>query len=89
MAAFGSGEVSLSAATATKIVDAAEFDRRVIAHGDTVRVAFTSGSASTGAKISDLSPTNTVAVFALPAGQELWVYSSSPSIISYLVTNTA
>lgn len=88
MAAFSSGEVTPAAATATKIVDAEAFDRRVYLYGDAVRVAFTSASVSTGAKLGSSALGSPA--FALPAGQELWVYhSSGGTTVGYLVTNTA
>ena len=89
MAAFVSKQQSISAASATKIVDAADFDRRVVLSG-TVHFAFTSGDAPTGITTNETQPSNAaIAVFALPADEELWVYSSGATSISVLVTTTA
>lgn len=94
MAAFTSGEQSVSASTATKIVDAEDFDRRVIlydASGGT-RVAFTSAAAPNGAKVALLSLSGQGGLacqFALPADEELWVYNSSAAAVHYLVSTTA
>ena len=88
MAAFVSGEVTLSAATATKIVDAEDFDRDVLLYGDAVRVAFTSASVSTGAHLSGTSlPVG--AMVRLPADAELWAYHNGGTQVGYFVTNTA
>lgn len=87
MAAFASGEISLPAATVTKVVDAADFDRRVHLYGDSVRVAFTNASVSTGARTSG-STLPSVAV-ALPADEELWAYHTSGATFGYFVTTVA
>lgn len=90
MAAFVSARQSISNASATKIVDADEFDRRVYIKDQAsgMRVAFTSASASTGAVISSLSASGTPAVFVVPADEELWVYQSTgnPADVDFLVT---
>jgi hypothetical protein len=88
MAVFVSGEVTLSAATATKIVDAADFDRRVHLYGDAVRVAFTSAAVSTGARLTESTLPNGVAV-VLPADEELWAYHSTGGSVGFFVTTTA
>jgi hypothetical protein len=88
MAAFASAEVTLTAATATKLVDAADFDRRVHLYGDAVRVAFTSGTVSTGARLGggDLM---TGTSLVLPADEELWAYHSSGGPAGFFVTTVA
>lgn len=94
MAAFVSGEQTISAATATKIVDAESFDRRVYVHDSSVgslRVAFTSGAAPTGLHSAVIAPAGggggtNAANFVLPADQELWVYSASSVTVQFLVT---
>lgn len=89
MTAFGSGVVSLPAATATKVADAEEFNRAVVLSGS-VHFAFTSASASTGIQTNETQPSNaSVASFVLPADQELWAYSSGATSVSYLITATA
>lgn len=88
MAAFASGEVSLSAATATQIVDAAEFDRRVHLYGDAVHVAFVEGDAASGARLGGSTLVGGTS-FALPAGQELWAYHSSGGTVGFIATNAA
>jgi len=88
MAAFVSVESSLSAATATKLVDAADFDRRVRIYGDAVRVAFTSAVVSAGARISGSDLVGSVSI-VLPADEELWAYHASGTTVGYLVTTTA
>jgi len=54
MAAFASARQSISNATATKIVDAADFDRSAYVKDQAsgMRVAFTSAAVSTGAALS-------------------------------------
>ncbi len=94
MAAFTSGDTTISASTAPKIVDAEDFDRRVILYDGTggTRVAFTSGTASTGAKITSLALNgqgSLAAEFVIPADEELWVYNSSSASVQYLVTTAA
>lgn len=89
MAAFGSGTVSVPATSATKVVDAEAFDRMVVLNG-TVHFAFTSGSAPSGMQTNETQPSNApIASFALPADQELWVYSSGATTVTYLVTTVA
>jgi hypothetical protein len=86
---FVSKTVSLSASTATRVVDASEFSRRVLVGGDTVRVAYTSADASTGAKLNDLRSGSAYDIsFVLPAGQELYAYSSGAATVSVLTTGT-
>lgn len=97
MSAFVSAEQSISAASATKIVDAEEFDRRVYLYDGnvgTLRIAYTSGTASSGLHATVIAPAGGggatgSAVFVLPADQELWVYSSSAVTVQFLVTTTA
>jgi hypothetical protein len=91
MAAFSSAETSVATATAVKVADTDDFQRRVYLSDNTgsFRVAFTSGSASAGAFVNKLSGFSSGAVdFPLPAGQELWVYQASGStqVINVLVT---
>lgn len=91
MAAFTSSEVTVPTATATKVADADDFVRRVFTSDSSgsFRMAFTSGTASTGAFVNKLSPASSGAVdFPLPAGQELWVYQASGAsqTINVLVT---
>ena len=87
MAAFVSQEVSLVAATATKIVDSENFDRDVRVYGDAVRVAFASAAVATGARVSGASLPDSVS-FILPADEELWAYHGSGSTVGFLATNT-
>jgi hypothetical protein len=90
MAAFVSSRQSIPNATATKIVDADDFDRRVYVNGTGTifRVAFTSATASTGAALGSLAGSNEPAVFVLPADEELWVYQNTgnPADVDFLVT---
>jgi hypothetical protein len=91
MAAFTSAEVSVATATPVKVADSDDFARRVYTSDNTAafRLAFSSGTASTGAFVSKLSGFNSGAVdFLLPAGQELWVFQASGSTqtINVLVT---
>lgn len=86
MAAFVSEEISLSAATATKIVDSESFDRVVTAYGDAVRLAYTSGTVSTGARLSG-SELHGGTSFVLPANQELWAYHSGGTTVGFLTSN--
>lgn len=91
MAAFSSAEVSVATATAIKVADADDFERRVFTSDNSgaFRVAFTSADAPTGAFVNKLSPASSGAInFSLPSGQELWVYQASGStqIINLLVT---
>lgn len=88
MASFSSAEVTLSAASATKLVDAADFDRRVHVYGDAVRVAFTSASVPSGAKLSGSGLPSGASV-VLPAGEELWAYHSATTTVGYLVTTVS
>lgn len=89
MAAFLSDEVSVATATATKVVDAEVFTRRVFIADNTgnSRVAFTSADAPTGAVLIRLANSGALD-FPLPAGQELWVYQASgaPTNVNLLVT---
>lgn len=85
MAAFVSAEVPLAASTATKLVDAQEFDRRVLVYGDAVRVAFTEGTASSGARLSGSALPGGV-FFVLAAHEELWAYNSSTGVVGYLTS---
>jgi hypothetical protein len=94
MASFVSAAQSIPNATATKIVDQADFDRMVtINASSSVHVAFTSGTASTGAFAAKLAMSTSIdtAQFVLPADEELWVHQSSgnPITISFLVTAIA
>lgn len=94
MASFVSAEQSIPNATATKIVDAADFDRAVAFNGSgQMRIAFTSGAVTTGAvaTLLALSVSINAVQFVLPADEELWVYQSSgnPANVSYLVTSIA
>lgn len=90
MPAFVSADQSIPNTTATKIVDAADFDRHVTLNASSsVHVAFTSGTASTGATAAKLATSASVdtSQFTLPADEELWVYQASGGsiTISYLV----
>lgn len=94
MAAFISGDTTISASTATKIVDAEDFDRRVILYDGTggTRVAFTSAAVSTGARITSLGLSgqgSLAAEFVIPADEELWVYNTAAAAVQYLVTTAA
>ena len=90
MAAFVSARQSIANTTATKIVDSADFDRTVYVKDQAsgMRVAFTSAASSTGAVLSSLSASGTLAVFVLPADEELWVYQNTgnPADVDFLVT---
>jgi hypothetical protein len=94
MAAFVSKEQSIPNASATKIVDSADFDRTVVFNGSgQMRIAFTSSSVTTGAVAGGLALSVSINAmqFVLPAHEELWVYQSSgnPATVSYLVTPIA
>lgn len=84
MTAFVSAEVTLPASTPVKLVDAEEFDRRAVVYGDAVRVAFTSGTVSTGSRLSGSSLPDGVSL-TLPANQELWAYHSTGGPAGFLV----
>jgi hypothetical protein len=90
MAAFISSRQSIPNATATKIVDADDFDRMAYVKDQAggMRVAFTSAAVSTGAALSSLAGSNEPAMFVLPADEELWVYQSTgnPADVDFLVT---
>ena len=94
MPSFISAEQSIPTATATRIVDAADFDRAVTLNGSNqMRFAFTSADAPTGstsARLALATSLDTVQ-FVLPADEELWVYHtagfSTPA--SYLITSIA
>lgn len=86
MTAFVSTEITVANTTAVKAVDSEAFNRLVTIHDPAggLRVAFTSASASTGMKVARMIPSTTqaVATFALPAGQELWVWQDSGNTAS-------
>lgn len=90
MAAFVSARQSIPNSTATKIVDAADFDRTAYVNGvsGAFRVAFTNVGASTGAATTSLAGSGYPAVFVLPADEELWVYQTTgnPADVDFLVT---
>lgn len=92
MAAFSSKVTTLAAVTATKVVDAADFDHMVFVNGSgNVRIAFSGSDAPTGVAVPSLALSTSVnaATFALPADEELWAYSSSADSISVFVTAIA
>ena len=90
MTAFVSGTPTVPASVATRIVEAADFNRTVLLTelvGGT-RVAFTEALAPFGAQIGSLRIGSGVAAqFVLPADEELWVHpGGSPATVSVFVT---
>lgn len=87
MSIFYGGEVSVSANTATKLVDSAEVDRQVtfLPGSGALYWGFTSGEVTgrTGGYAATLPG------LVLPAGKELWGFSASAVLVQLLVTAIA
>ena len=82
MATFTSGTIAVANATAVKLLDSADVDRQVRLYnpgGNQLRLAFTSGSASTGVSFQGLDNNNSAGGLVVPADEELWTYQSSGS----------
>jgi hypothetical protein len=71
MATFYSGDVSLPASSATKLIDADEVDRMVYLGASPSTLGFS--SAEVTGRTNGFNPGSP---FVLPAGKELWVFNS-------------
>lgn len=90
MAAFISTALALASSTATRVVEAEPFPRRIylkITTGGEPRVAFTESDAPTGAVLSVLALNQSaVTTFVVPACEEIWLYGDSSATVQLLVT---
>jgi hypothetical protein len=96
MAAFVSTQISVANATAVKVLDSAEMDRKArfanaSGDGTAVHLAYSSGTASGGVRFATVADeaTFTFGGMIIPAGEELWVYQTTGSTVTFDVITTS
>lgn len=82
MSSFPAEDLSVPSSSATLVIGAADFARRVHLHdisANAIMIAFDSTSVLTGVHVTELASDTSVLDFILPCGQELGAYQTSGS----------
>lgn len=93
MATFVGATVAVADSTATKLIDSSDVDREVKLYNpsntSTLRLAYTSASASTGITFVGLAGSNLVGSLTLAADEELWAYQTTGNSINVELLTTS